>query len=156
MYYLHFSSCFNKRHHHLFRYRVGLSFSLQSHSHHFDMWRNTQLDMPAMPSNGCYAVIGQSLFRAGFSQGSVIDGWWWNSKLSACQLRGNIPQTVGYYSSVMKKLVTSSEHAGCSIPPSTHISIFHLYQHIRVEQAIPVFYQSFPISSTIDSLSLLS
>lgn len=49
-----------------------------------------------------------------------------------------------------------SEQAGFYIPASTHISIFHLYQYMQVEQAISVIYQSFPISSTIDSLSLLS
>lgn len=49
-----------------------------------------------------------------------------------------------------------SEQAGLYIPASAHISIFHLYQYMEVEQAISVIYQSSPISSTIDSLSLLS
>lgn len=60
---------------------------------------------------------------------------------------------IGNLSSVIKKLVTSCEQAGSYIPPSTHISIFHLYQHVEVGRAISVIYQSFHISGTIDSSS---
>lgn len=52
-------------------------------------------------------------------------------------------------SSVIKKLVTSCERAGSHIPSSTHISIFHFHQHVEVEQAGPVIYQSFHISRAI-------
>lgn len=54
---------------------------------------------------------------------------------------------------MIKKLDTSCEQAGSYIPPSTHISIFHLYQHVEDGRAISVIYQSFHISSTIDSSS---
>lgn len=54
---------------------------------------------------------------------------------------------------IKKKLVVLREQVVPYIPPSTHITIFHLYRKILVEWAISVIHQSLPIFSATSGAS---